>query len=256
MFTIYESEYEKNNDILFRKFDLDIERLKLEYMMLAVDGDLFTEDNNEVDLSFNNKSKSKEKSDDKGTKKKNIIIRLCESIIKFITDVVSSVKDIFTPGKSHVDIKSYLASEQGQIELDNDLMKVEDQVNEEIRKGRKIVQAIANKTKIDDAVVEEYIDNAAKGVKNYGRTIVGTGYSYLLYQKSTGRLKAMKDELAATAKLAKDTITDPDADVQVYPVIQAMKKWIKEGAAIYSLFGREIDQEARRIEASKAGNNK
>lgn len=135
-------------------------------------------------------------------------------------------------------------------------MKVEEEAYEQVRKGRKLIQAIANKTKIDDAVVEQYIDNAAHGVKKYGPTVVSTAGSYLLYNKSTGRLAAMKDELVAAGKLAKDGITDPDADVHLYPLFQAMKKWVREGAAVYSLFGNKIYQEARRIEAEEAKKNK
>ena len=103
MLFIYESEYERNTDILFRKLDLDMERIKLEYMIDNFSGAVINEAG---EVTFDTTSRKEQKEAKKAgnpEKKQGAISKIVNAVIKFINDLISSVKDIFTPGKEHID---------------------------------------------------------------------------------------------------------------------------------------------------------
>lgn len=244
----YNTTLERDTDIIFRQYEINVERTKLEMNEDAELLNLFSE---AEDLGFKvnpRESKSNKINPVNTGKKRNAIQKICAYIVNLITDVISTFKNIFTPGKDHINVESYIKSAKGSIELENDIMRVQQQVDEEVRKGRKLVQAISKGTKVDDAVVEKYMDDAAKGIKKYGRTTIATAASYLQFQKATGNLENLKELTKASLNDFKNSVVDPDADVQLSGVFYSMEKWIKEGTHVYRLFGNKIYEEAMRQE--------
>lgn len=259
LFKEYSNIFEKEADIIFRRFDIDMERIKSEIMfenaLLELSNSIITEsDTVNIDLSANGQKSNK--TVQTSGKKRSAIGKICDYVIKLISDIIETVSNIFTPSKSHIDVQTYLSSSQGKIELENDLLRVQKEAEEEVRKGRKIIQALSKGTKIDDAVIEKYVDGAAIGAKKYGKTIIPTAAAYVTYQKATGNLEEMKDNLIAAAKFTKDTIVDPDADPKIAPVYYAMKDWVKEATSVYNLFGQKIYKEALKQEKAEQKKNK
>lgn len=255
IFQEYDSPLERECDILFRQFEIDVSRLENEFMLESsiseIEGSLFCETET---LDITNKSK---KSSDKNQPSKftSFIKEMGRRILQMIDDIIQMFSNMFS-NKSHMDIEAYLNSSTGSIEMDNDLIRVQHQVNTDIREGRKLIQAISKGTRIDDAKVEAFVDKASKGALKYGKVLVATAGSYALFQKATGGLESLKKEMSTALEDCKDASGDPKKEIQIKKVYTAMRHWISEATHVYSMFGKKIQEEAIKQQKNTSKNKK
>lgn len=252
LFQEYDNSLERSCDILFRQFEIDVSRLDNELIIESsineIEQELFCE-GEMLDIDLTPKKKEP---------KNNFIKYLSsigEAISRLITDIIDTISNMFSKN-SHLDIETYLSSSTGSIEMDNDLKKVHSQVKDEIRKGRKLIQDISNKTNIDDAIIEEYVDRASKGVTKYGKTIVNTASSYTQLKHSTGDLQNLKNDMKSALSDCLASNGDPRKEGATKRVYKSMKNWIAEGTRAYSMFSNNIYKEAMRQQKEEEKKNK
>ena len=238
VFQEYEYDLPLEYDILFKKFYIESTRIEnqlmMEYDIEELENMIFSENENVIILHEVN-----EKTENRFVK---FISALVESIIRLITDAIDMFKDIFSK-KKHINIDSYLDSETGSKQLEEDLDRIHDEVKTEIRKGRKIIQAISKKTKVDDKVIDDYVNKATIGIRKHGKTTINTIGSYRLFNKATGQLNELKNEMKESLSDCKKASNIKERQTQCKKVYIAMKHWIVEYTKFYTLLGNNINQE-------------
>lgn len=184
-----------------------------------------------------------------------IIHKILEAVKKTFTSLMNMIKNMFS-GKENMSAEDYLKSPSVQIQFDEDYQKISEKVEQEILKGRKIVQAISKGTGVDDKVVANYCDAAAKGIQKIGIGVVlgsaAIGIGKLVQKKCNNALNTVnvsgneltdavmnkRSETAKDAKIKNAEIEfrdNPDklefekmkikAQENGIKVFNAMKKW-------------------------------
>lgn len=242
VFKEYLTTFERESDILFKQFEIDVSRLDVELAMECtlheLEESLF-EEAETLDIREISKSK-KEKNDGKFNK---AIHSIADSVSKLITDVIEMISNLFS-SNSHIDIEAYLKSSKGSIELEYDLKEVQDKVNTEIRKGRKLIQAISKGTGINDRMVEKYLDGASECIIKHGKVIMTTAQSYEILNHATGNLNGLKQEMKDALGDMNRSVGDPYKEIQITKVYRAMRHWITAGTRIYADVGNQIQKDA------------
>lgn len=98
--------------------------------------------------------------------KQNIVLRVIEAIKRFLRDLGTSISDAFKKDEDTVTIEQFLQTQQGQAKLSYDVEAIQAGIDDEILKGRKIIQAISKGTNVPDKVVADYVDRATNFVKS------------------------------------------------------------------------------------------
>lgn len=98
------------------------------------------------------------------------INKLIEVIKKLVHNISEGFKDIFV--RDNMTADDYFANPDVQIAISKDFKKMADEIEDEIIKGRKIVQGISKGTGIDDHTVAVYCDNAANFAMKEGKYII------------------------------------------------------------------------------------
>ena len=242
LFKEYCTTFERESDILFKQFEIDVSRLDTELTMECtfheLEDSLF-EEAETLDIRETSKSK-KENKDSKFSK---IMKNISDTVTKLITDVIELISNLFS-SNSHIDIDSYLQSSTGSIELEYNLKDVRDKVNDEVRKGRKLIQAISKGTGVNDAMIEKYVDNASECVIKHGKVIMTTAQSYAMLNHATGDLDDMKREMKDALRDINRSVRDPYQEIQITKVYRAMRHWISTGTKIYVDVGNQIQKDA------------
>ena len=254
IFQEYDNSLQRSCDILFRQFEIDVSRidneLTLESTIESIESELFCEAET---LDINSISKpEKQKTQSKFSK---TMSNIAQKVSKLINDIIEMFSNMFS-SKSHLDVEAYINSSKGTIELDNDLKRVQAQVNAEFRKGRKLIQAISKGTGVDDETIEHYVDSTTDGVRKYGKTIISAAGSYALFKHATGDLESLKKEMNSALNDCKTAAGDPRKEMQVSKVYTAMRHWIAEGTKAYAMVGNRINEEALRQQKIQDKQNK
>ena len=110
------------------------------------------------------------------SKFKAFINKLIETIKRLAKKVSDGFKNIFV--KDNLTAEDYFNDPNVRIEINKDFKKIADELEEEMFKGRKYVQAISKGTGVDDRAIANFCDNAANfGIKE-GKYIT-TGVSIM-----------------------------------------------------------------------------
>ena len=247
VFNKYTSVYENTNEPLFLQYDIDIMRLDSKYAFESASG-----------ISCGIYITEAEEVADQSSSFNEWVTKLIERVRKFISDAIDMVKDIFSD-KKHLYIEDYLNSESGQIQFEYDIQKIQDNVDAELRKGRKLVQAISKGTKIDDRTVEAYVDNAGALIKKYAKPTIITSGAIVQINNTDGRLKKMSAELGHICDDTKKLKDEPDKYKAVRKIIKAATELASEATKIGTIFIKQVEIEARENEkksrrAKKHGN--
>lgn len=228
----YNYPFQRELDILYYKYEIESEKLNDE---LYFETFYFQESENDEKSNPSVKRSS--------GKIMSIITRICESVSRLITDIIEMFSNIFTK-KKDLDIDTYIKSNTGSIELDTDLQQVQQQVNAEVRQGRKLIQAISKGTKINDETVEKYVDKATEGIHKHGKTMFTSAKAYKMFQNTTGNLKFLKSEMKDALDDCKANFGQPGKEVNISKIFKAMKHWVEEGINAYRYVGYKIYEEA------------
>ena len=101
---------------------------------------------------------------------KAFINKLISVIKKLAHNISEGFKDIFV--RDNMTADDYFANPDVQIAISKDFKKMADEIEDEIIKGRKYVQAISKGTGIDDHTVATYCDNAANFAMREGKYVI------------------------------------------------------------------------------------
>lgn len=137
--------------------DHEMETLQTEFLIEAAFG---LEDGNGSERNSSTKSNEKE----------NIFSRICKSIQRFIQNAIDMVTNIIS--KDDLKVSDYMNSDSFQIRLDEDVNAINEIVDQEMLKGRKMVQAIANNTGYPDDMIANYIDKGSASLLRVGPCII------------------------------------------------------------------------------------
>ena len=195
---------------------------------------------------------------------KNIITKFKELVNKIISYMKTLIKDVIEmfentfSNKEEIDKDSYLASETGKLQFDYDCYQVEEKVHAEIRKGRKIIQAISKGTGIDDATVEHYVDSTADIIKNNKEVIVLTGVGFALWKRGSKKLKDTSKELDSAekdiARVAESVANDPKKQKAINKVLNAMRAKVKVGTDAIKHYGTKLSKTKKESKDKKEEN--
>ena len=257
IFQEYDNELVRNYDILFRQFEIDISKLEnslmMESSMEEMEEIIFAESDDTIDLSYLfNDNQPKEK---KRSKFMEMMQSISEAISKFITDIIDMITNMFS-GSSHIDTETYLSSNTGKIELENDVRMVNKKAKDKVREGRKLIQAISNKANVDPSVINDYVDAVAKGIQENGKVVLQTASAYSQLKHANDDLVHLKNEMKDALKDCKDVLGDPTKEMQVKRVYTAMQRCIKEATYAHKLLCRNLYNEALRKQEEEKKNKK
>ena len=233
----YTSELERSCDILTMKFDIATERAFTAYEYAVAMGDLIQDD-----ITLEDGEQASQPKQKSGFV--NFVSKVVNYIVTFIKDFIDMLGNMFSR-KENLDLEAYLASDKGKMEFGYDVLKVEEQVADDIRKGRKMIQLISSKTGVDDATVEEYVDKGARGIQKYGKVALVVGAGFLLYKKGKKALAQTGDEVKKCANEAKAVAGDPKKEKQVKKILNFMQSRVKEGTNALKGYATKLESRAK-----------
>ena len=149
-------------------FDIEIEKANKDYY---VESGLVELSNTDIFIESENDGKKEENIFIKAIKK------ICTAIRNLITDVFSSIMSIFD-NRPNLTAEEYLASEDAQVRLEKDTRKVEQIVDDEIRKGNKLLQKVSSVTGISDEVIDNWIRKGANALENLAPVVIPAAMAF------------------------------------------------------------------------------
>lgn len=97
--------------------------------------------------------------------------RMINSVLQFIRDLASSVRDAFSKSE-HMDVDRYLSTSTGQMQLAYDCKAIEEEVDDQILKGRKYIQKLSNHLPVSDKEVANFVDGCGSVVERHGGAVL------------------------------------------------------------------------------------
>lgn len=176
----------------------------------------------------------------------NFIAAIVAKVKKFFQSIREVLDDVFAKG-DNIDFDAYKNSEGGNMELQFDIMKVQDAVDDKLREGRKIIMAISRATHIDSRTVENFCDSSARLVNDHGGTIISTATGAVMYKalrKKAGKAYQQFEEAAALAK--KFCGKDPKKQEACRKVLNSMANAISDGGHYMNIFAKEYNRTVKK----------
>lgn len=264
------NQLSRESAIMVLESDIEIDRAISDYMtessMISII-DVYTESEEARGKAEENKFKA-------------FIDKLIGVIKKLAHNISEGFKDIFV--RDNMTADEYFANPDVQIAISKDFKKMADEIEDEIIKGRKIVQAISKGTGVDDHIVAAYCDNAANFAIDNGKYVI-TGvsamalsryfkkkvigiskdleYDYKALDKAVNE-KIREDNFAAdnmkiadkyADKPVRKTVLSAAANVrkQASAVCSSMNKYFVKYCALSSELSGEIRRAKNRAKSSK-----
>ena len=264
------NQLSQESAIMVLESDIEIDRAISDYMtessMISII-DVYTESDEARGKAEENKFKA-------------FIDKLIGVIKKLVHNISEGFKDIFV--RDNMTADEYFANPDVQIAISKDFKKMADEIEDEIIKGRKIVQAISKGTGVDDHTVAAYCDNAANFAIDNGKYVI-TGvsamalsryfkkkvigiskdleYDYKALDKAVNE-KIREDNFAAdnmkiadkyADKPVRKTVLSAAANVrrQASAVCSSMNKYFVKYCALSSELSGEIRRAKNRAKSSK-----
>ena len=243
---LLEQDYSKQFDVMERQFDIDISRLLSRAIYEAniemIEGNYVTEAENNQQAPANTE------------KGENFLQKMIARIRNFISGFLDTVKNLFR-SKEHVNLESYLASNTGQMEMEYDLKQVQQNLDSEMLKGRKLVQKISSATGVDDAEVANFCDTAARAIQKHGKTIVKIGVTFALFKAMTSKFRDKDREVAAMYDNV-PLIKDPKKKAQAAKVLASMANLIKDATVVGGLTATALAKQRKQDDKIQAASDK
>ena len=184
---------------------------------------------------------------------KAFINKLISVIKKLAHNISEGFKDIFV--RDNMTADDYFANPDVQIAISKDFKKMADEIEDEIIKGRKYVQAISKGTGIDDHTIAAYCDNAANFAIEEGKYVIAGASAMALSRYFKKRVSSISKDLeydynaldkAVNEKIREDRyaadnmkITDKYADKSVRKtVFSAAANVRKQASSVCSAMNR------------------
>lgn len=222
---------------LFEQFEIDIMRINNNYALeCAYNGktpwefdDIFTEaPENESDKNKTGGFMA-------------WVQKIAQRVARLFSDFAEMIKNMFS-AKDHIDLDSFAKTEQGQAQIQYDLRLVQDSVDAEIRKGRKLIQLISNTTKVDDEQVERYVDGCATAIKRFAVPTVITASSIAIFKGWEKKNNARQSEMNGAANDMRNAAGDKQKEAAVTKIYNSMTKIVNEGLKAYGQLARQASK--------------
>ena len=176
----------------------------------------------------------------------NFIAAIVAKVKKFFQSIREVLDDVFAKG-DNIDFDAYKNSEGGNMELQFDIMKVQDAVDDKLREGRNIIMAISRATHIDSRTVEDFCDSSARLISDHSGTIISTATGALMYKalrKKAGKANQQFEEAAALAK--KFCGKDPKKQEACRKVLNTMANTIADSSHYMNIFAKEYNRSVKK----------
>ena len=266
----YENSLDREYDILMRRFEIATERAEAIYAYESfIDNNLDDKYITEANKSYipeeeanvdqaegeGEKPAKAKKSINVGNVKnafKNFIDKIVSYIKTLINDVAEMFENMFSKG-DNLDLETYLKSDTGKERFDYDCVDIELQVADEVRKGRKLIQAISRGTNIDDATVEHYVDKGADFAMKNKEMVIAVPVALALWKKGVKKSKDVAKDVDAAGDAAKK-VTNPEDQKKVKKIFSAMQRKIKVGNDALRGYGSKLANRAKNAKNKKNEN--
>ena len=255
IFMEYECSLDRDYDILMRRFEIATERAEAVYAyescIADVDANKYI---TEANKSFipEEEEKVREASTPKIEKMKRAFKNFISKIVKYMRDLIYDVTEMISNlfKKDDLDYKTYAQSETAKERFDFDCVDVELKVADEVRKGRKMIQAISKGTHIDDATVEHYVDKGANYIMNHKEVVIGVPVAIATIKLASKKTKAAADDIEAAGKDA-ENVTDPVKQAKIKRIFGAMQKKVKIGTDALHQYTSKITKGGKKAKKSE-----
>ena len=209
---VFESSFERDYTILEKSFDIEFDKIINNY---TTESALLTLEEDETFLEA------------AGNKFSDAVHKIIDTIVNFINSFIEMIENAFS-NKKHITGDDFINSKTGQLAFNADAKKIQAQIDDEVLKGRKIIQAISSKTGIDDKTVAEFCDTAFDVGKSVGKFVLPITAAWGV---KTFILKSMKNNKDRIKQLGEEVAkeTDPKKQKQKMKVLQKLKKDISTG---------------------------
>ena len=220
---VFESSFERDYTILEKSFDIEFDKIINNY---TTESALLTL---EEDGTFLEAA---------GNKFSDAVHKIIDTIVNFINSFIEMIENAFS-NKKHITGDDFINSKTGQLTFNADVKKIQEQIDDEVLKGRKIVQAISSKTGIDDKTVAEFCDTAFDVGKSVGKFVLPITAAWGV---KTFILKSMKNNKDRIRQLGEEVAkeTDPKKQKQKMKVLQKLKKDISIGTKYGADFAKTL----------------
>lgn len=238
IFREYESEEEKQIDILAREYDLSIHNANSTFALESAMLSSIMKDPIYEGVT------GEEKTQTAGNKFKEFLKSIVNAVKNFVNGTIEMIQGLFS-SKENIDLNTYLKSNTGQIQLDYDIKDIQRQVEDERRKGRKLIQRISSVTGVDDKEVESFVDNAADFANKHTKTIIKTAIAAPLIMAVPKLLNKGKDNISDCANDA-NKVTDPKKQSQIQKVLNKMSSMEKDFGSIMAYFCKNLEKDMKK----------
>ena len=168
----------------------------------------------------------------------NLLQKIISKVRLFIQNFLDSISNLFK-SKEHVDIDSYLASNTGQMEMEYDIKQIQSNLDNEMLKGRKLVQKISSVTGASDQEVANFCDGAARIIQKHGKTAVKIGVTFALFKAMTSKFRDKDRELADMYDKV-PLIKDPQKKAQAAKVLNSIAHMVKDATTVGGMIGTAL----------------
>lgn len=217
----YETQFERDTDIILRECSVALSRLNNAYSYESAisDIDVITE----------------EASEKKTSSFSAFVTKVIDSIKKMITDFCEMIENIFSK-KERVTTSDYLNSNAGKTQLTKDMDEIQRKVDNEMLKGRKLVQAISKATKIPDREVADFVDGCSKFVKDNGKAVIATAGTVASIAIVNKHLKNKNNEIDNIKNDAKAADGDKEKENAIKKVVNSLSTVMSHYISLSSLY--------------------
>lgn len=208
-------------EILEKTFEID---------MLKINN-VYTKENAYYELAFEEGHLFESGEDLKESKKgffTSAIDKIISTVSRLIDSVIDLIGNLFS-GKEHITASDYVQSDTGKTKLKYDVNKISDAIDDEIVKGRSLVQKISSKTGIDDKEVARYLDTGANILSNIGPVLIAGGVTAILSHKFANKMRDKKSKFSSLGEMAKSGNNDEKARKQKMSILNHISSLISKG---------------------------
>lgn len=159
----------------------------------------------------------------------NPIVKLLKTIWSGISKLFSAMRDSISGlFKDNMDIKDYVQSGEGREKFEADVARINDEIDDDLRKGCKLLQMVSSKTGLPDELLSEWILNATEHVEKVAPCMISAGIVKFLKPKIKASLngsvsKDMQNAFEEATKKA-ETETDPAKKAQYQKIAAQLQK--------------------------------
>lgn len=198
--------------------DIALDRLKAGYSTEAVIDNYFS------NIIFEKSEDTDPEKEEKPKAGENILQKILKKIKDVIDRFIDAIGNFFS-GKENLNADEYFQSSTAEIRIEKDIDKINKIVDDEIRKGSKLLQKISSATGVSDEEIDKYIQKGASTLKIVGPAVISSAVGWgfrTIFRKTFKQRRGVIDQcLDFTSDVLKKTEKQKN---QQQRVLQHMNK--------------------------------